>query len=62
MEQVEAVNRRFEAGDVPRPDFWGGYRIEVDYWEFWQDKDDRLHDRFVYRKEGENWLVERLQP
>jgi pyridoxamine 5'-phosphate oxidase len=50
--------------DVPRPDRWGGYRLVPDVIEFWQGRDDRLHDRFVYsRVPGRDaWSIERLSP
>jgi pyridoxamine 5'-phosphate oxidase len=50
-------------GDVPRPEFWGGYRVVPDAIEFWQHRDDRLHDRLVYVRSGVgSWSVVRLQP
>ncbi|HEY2869337.1 MAG TPA: pyridoxamine 5'-phosphate oxidase [Gaiellales bacterium] len=49
-------------GAVPRPDEWGGLRLVAARFEFWQHGDDRLHDRFTYRREGETWIVERLGP
>ncbi len=48
--------------DVPRPATWGGYRLVPDYWEFWQHRADRLHDRFRYRPGDNGWIVERLAP
>jgi pyridoxamine 5'-phosphate oxidase len=52
-----------EAGGEPkRPEWWGGFRLVPDAWEFWQHGDDRLHDRFRYRREGEGWAIERLGP
>jgi pyridoxamine 5'-phosphate oxidase len=51
-----------EPGCVPRPDFWGGYRLRPDTVEFWQGQPGRKHDRFVYRKEGEGWSVARWSP
>jgi len=49
--------------DVPRPPHWGGYRVIPNIVEFWQGRDDRLHDRFVYRlRESKDWVIERLSP
>jgi len=47
---------------VPRPETWGGFRVVPHTVEFWQGRPDRLHDRLRYRRDGENWLVERLGP
>jgi pyridoxamine 5'-phosphate oxidase len=58
---AELVSRHPD-GDVPRPDEWGGLRLVASRFEFWQHGDDRLHDRFRYRREGEIWTVERLGP
>ena len=57
------VKRRFADGEVPLPDFWGGYRVVPDSIEFWQNRKDRLHDRFLYNR-GENgaWRIDRLAP
>lgn len=46
----------------PRPPHWGGFRLQADSWEFWQGRKSRLHDRLQYRKDGDNWLRERLAP
>ena len=46
----------------PRPPHWGGYRLTPERWEFWQGRKSRLHDRLVYRLEGERWVRERLAP
>lgn len=50
------------AGDVPRPAHWSGFRVEPVAFEFWQDGAFRLHDRFLYRRDGEGWTVSRLYP
>jgi pyridoxamine 5'-phosphate oxidase len=56
------VARRFEGIPVTRPPFWGGFRLVPDRIEFWQGRDDRLHDRLVYVRNGESWRTERLYP
>jgi pyridoxamine 5'-phosphate oxidase len=65
-EELEArqaeLAREFGERDVPRPEWWGGYRLRPDAWEFWQHRDDRLHDRFRYTLDGGGWRIERLQP
>lgn len=53
---------RFENQSVPRPDYWGGYLVVADYFEFWQGRDCRLHDRLAYRQENDDWICERLSP
>jgi len=59
---AEAV-ARFGGGDVPRPDFWGGFLLAPEAIEFWQAGDFRLHDRFVYaRADDGGWSVTRLSP
>ena len=45
-----------------RPPHWGGYRLVPERWEFWQGRKARLHDRLVYRREGQDWVRERLAP
>lgn len=46
----------------PRPSWWGGYRLVPDYWEFWQGRTSRLHDRLRYRLDDGQWIRERLAP
>lgn len=60
--RVEALSIEFEGRDVPRPSDWGGYRLTPRRFEFWQHRDDRLHDRVVYLPAGSNWRVERQSP
>jgi len=47
---------------IPRPEFWGGYVIEASYYEFWQGRKSRLHDRIAYTKLNGDWKIERLAP
>ena len=60
--RVEELGREHAGGEVPRPEHWGGYRLRPEAYEFWQHREDRLHDRLRYRRRGENWLIERLSP
>lgn len=57
------MKNKFKHGEVPLPSFWGGYRIVPTTLEFWQARDSRLHDRFIYqRDENSAWYIERLAP
>jgi pyridoxamine 5'-phosphate oxidase len=49
-------------GEVPLPDFWGGYRVVPATIEFWQGRENRLHDRFVYARKDSAWEINRLAP
>lgn len=60
--KLDEMKRKFADGKIPLPSFWGGYRIVPESWEFWQGRQNRLHDRFLYSKSGDTWQVERLQP
>lgn len=63
LEQAfEQMKNKFKEGEVPLPSFWGGYRVKPVKIEFWQGRGSRLHDRFMYTREGERWSLDRLQP
>ncbi len=51
-----------EQGELAKPEFWGGYRLVADYYEFWQGRPNRLHDRLSYEKQNGLWIVQRLMP
>jgi pyridoxamine 5'-phosphate oxidase len=64
-EEVDRARREVAArfGEhVPRPDFWGGYRVVPDVIEFWQGRPDRLHDRIEYKRTDGEWTHQRLMP
>jgi pyridoxamine 5'-phosphate oxidase len=61
-ERLRELEAEYGDREVPRPPFWGGYRVEPEVIEFWQGRENRLHDRLRYRRSDEGWKVERLQP
>ena len=61
-DRVAELAREHEGSDVRRPDHWGGYRLVPETYEFWQHRDDRMHDRLHYRRSNGDWVVERLSP
>jgi pyridoxamine 5'-phosphate oxidase len=58
----EEMVRDVGDADPPRPDHWGGYLVRPELIEFWQGRDSRMHDRFLYTRDGEGWRIERLAP
>lgn len=56
------LKQKFKNGEVPLPSFWGGFRVAFDSVEFWQGGVHRLHDRFLYQREGDGWKIDRLAP
>ncbi|WP_461517724.1 pyridoxamine 5'-phosphate oxidase [Porticoccus sp.] len=60
--QFMQMKEKFAAGEVPVPDFWGGYRVVPREFEFWQGGENRLHDRFQYLLEQGAWNISRLAP
>ena len=62
--KLEEMKQKFSHGEIPLPDFWGGFRIIPETVEFWQGRPNRLHDRFEYRRQAgqTSWQIERLSP
>lgn len=62
VEKVRELEAGYAEREIPRPPFWGGYRVVPEAIEFWQGRENRLHDRLLYRRSGEEWEIKRLQP
>ena len=61
-EQFASMKKKFSDGDIPLPVFWGGYRVIPKSIEFWQGRENRLHDRFIYELSDDKWTISRLSP
>lgn len=60
--QFAQVKEKFSKGEIPLPDFWGGFRVVPEEIEFWQGGEQRLHDRFSYGLDNGDWEISRLSP
>jgi len=60
--RLRELEKEYEGREVPRPQYWGGYRVAPEAIEFWQGRENRLHDRLIYRRDNGGWTIERLQP
>jgi pyridoxamine 5'-phosphate oxidase len=56
------LEKKYEGKDIPLPDYWGGYLLVPDYFEFWQGRENRLHDRLSFSRKGSAWKIDRLAP
>lgn len=61
-ERVAKYEKEFEGKTVPRPDYWSGFRVWPERIEFWKGKPNRLHERHLYLRDGEGWLISTLYP
>ena len=62
IEQFALMKKKFSHGEIPLPTFWGGYRVIPISIEFWQGRENRLHDRFIYERQEDGWTISRLSP
>ena len=60
--QAEILKNKYKNKEIPRPHYWGGFRLVPDLFEFWQGRENRLHDRFEYFLSGNEWKIRRLAP
>jgi pyridoxamine 5'-phosphate oxidase len=61
-QQYHEIKEKYPTGEVPLPDFWGGYRVVPEEVEFWQGGEKRLHDRFRFTRNPKGWVINRLSP
>lgn len=62
VEKMEALEKEYEGKEIPKPVYWGGYKVIPSQFEFWQGRPSRLHDRIYYSKEDSGWKMDRLAP
>ncbi|MBD3612444.1 MAG: pyridoxamine 5'-phosphate oxidase [Hydrogenovibrio crunogenus] len=62
LSQFEKMKQKFQSGEIPFPDFWGGYMVVPQQIEFWQGGDNRLHERICYTLKDNQWVKQRLAP
>jgi pyridoxamine 5'-phosphate oxidase len=60
--RLAELELEYRGKEIPLPPYWGGYLVAPERIEFWQGRANRMHDRLVYRRQGEGWVVERLSP
>jgi pyridoxamine 5'-phosphate oxidase len=61
-QRIEDLKDRYRPETISRPDFWGGFVLQAGYYEFWQGRKSRLHDRISYTLEDKGWNISRLSP
>ena len=62
VDQFAVMKKKFANGEIPLPEFWGGYRVVPQSIEFWQGRESRLHDRLIYERNDDGWDITRLSP
>ena len=62
VDQFAVMKKKFANGEIPLPEFWGGYRVVPQSIEFWQGRESRLHDRLIYERNDDGWDISRLSP
>ena len=60
--RFKVFKKKFSGEEIPVPQYWGGFRLVPDYFEFWQGRENRLHDRICYKKSKRSWKIFRLAP
>lgn len=62
LRRFEELDKKYEGKEIPMPDNWGGFKLIPNYFEFWQSRENRLHDRIRYVKNRSGWKIQRLAP